>query len=127
MEYNASLCINKLPLWSEGNGQLCRIYKDVEITHHAQDCLELKCALQRRGLAMHMAHLVSFGSHEKLVDCYFEEMARDSVDQMRYERISLDQLANMDREIFICIGEKPETVSAHWVTSRPKNSRLIRS
>ena len=98
--------IKKIPLWAEERGQLCRVYKDEELIHQPQDRLELKYALQRRGLAMQMAHLLSFKSHEKLIDYYFEEMARDSVDLSRYDRISLDQVMNTDKEIFVRIGEE---------------------
>lgn len=98
--------VKKVPMWAEENGQLCRVYKDEELVYHPHDRLELKYTLQRRGIAMHMAHLVSFACHEKLVDYYFEEMSRDPVDTTRYERISVDQVMNTDKEIFIRMGEE---------------------
>ena len=97
--------VKKIPLWAEESGQLRRYYLDEEITHQAEDRLDFKYALQRRGLAFHMAHLVSFMCHEKLINFYFEEMAREAVDPTKFERVKIDQVFNADREVFIRMGE----------------------
>ena len=60
--------VKKIALWAEVDGQLQRYYEDVQLVHHAEDRLELRYALQRRGLAMQMGHLVSFACHEKLIN-----------------------------------------------------------
>ena len=92
-----------MPMWSESDGKLCRIYKEEEIFNKAEDMLQLKYSLQRRGMAMQVAHMLSFEAHEKLVDYYFEEMSREP--PHRYDRVSLDQVMRMDREVFVRLGE----------------------
>ena len=95
--------VKKIPLWSENDGKLCRIYKDEEVLCKTEDLLQLKYSLQRRGIAMQMARILSFRVHEKLVDYYFEEMSREPPN--RYEKVSLEQVARMDKEVFRRLGE----------------------
>ena len=98
--------IKKIPLWAEVNGQLQRYYENVELVHHPEDRLELKYALQRRGLAMQLGRLVSFACHEKLVNYYFEELARSPVDPRRFEKVSVPQILCADKELFIRMAEE---------------------
>ena len=98
--------VKKIALWAEVNGQLQRYYEDVELVHHPEDRLELKYALQRRGLAMQLGRLVSFACHEKLVNYYFEELARSPVDPRRFEKVSVPQILSADKELFIRIAEE---------------------
>ena len=98
--------VKKIPLWAEKDGVLTRQWQDEEITFHAQDRLDLMYLLQRRGLALDMAHLISYRCHQTLVSWYFEEMARESVDPERYEKVSITQCHNADREIFIRMSEE---------------------
>ena len=98
--------VKKIALWAEVNGQLQRYYEDVELVHHAEDRLELKYALQRRGLAMQLGRLASFACHEKLVNYYFEELARYPVDPRRFEKVSVPQILSADKELFIRMAEE---------------------
>ena len=44
--------VKKIPLWGEEAGHLIRHYVDEQILNHAEDRLDLRWALQRRGLAL---------------------------------------------------------------------------
>ena len=98
--------VKKIALWAEVNGQLQRYYEDVELVHHPEDRLELKYALQRRGLAMQLGRMLSFACHEKLVNYYFEELARSPVDPRRFEKVSVPQILSADKELFIRMSEE---------------------
>ena len=52
---------------------------------------------------MEVGHLLSFKAHEKLVDYFFEELAREP--PHRYDKTSLDQIMRADREIFARMAE----------------------
>ena len=78
----------------------------MELVHHPEDRLELKYALQRRGLAMQLGRMVSFARHEKLVNYYSEELARMPVDPHRFERVSVPQILSADRELWIRMSEE---------------------
>jgi len=65
---------------------------------------KLEKALYRRGAAMHMAALLSFDQHEKLIKYYFKEHLADPLPG--YGRISLEQIARTDKEIFRRMAEE---------------------
>jgi len=97
--------VRKEELWKEGNdGHLKRCYKDGEAFVTVKDELSLKNVLQRRGLAMHIAKLLSFKVHESLINMYFEEMGRD--DLPGYNSISFAQIRAADKEIFARLADK---------------------
>jgi hypothetical protein len=60
--------------------------------------LKIRYALQRRGVAAQMAHLMSFRHHEKIVDLLFREMARNP--PAGFAPVSPVQAAQADREIW---------------------------
>jgi len=97
--------LRKEELWKEGtDGHLKRCYKDGESSVTIKDHLALKNVLRRRGLAMHMAKLLSFEVQETLINMYFDELARD--DLPRYNSISLDQIRAADKEIFVRLADQ---------------------
>jgi len=65
---------------------------------------KLEKALYRRGAAMHMAALLTFEQHEKLIKHYFKEHLADPLPG--YGRISLEQIARTDKEIFRRMAEE---------------------
>ena len=92
-------------MWQEDErGNLKRVYVQGEITTSVEDHLLLKCALQRRGVALHVAELLTFKVHEALIGMYFEEMAREPLHG--YAKVSVDQVRRTDQAIFKRLGEK---------------------
>ena len=75
-------------------------------------------ALQRRGIAMQMGHLMSIKVHDKLIKWLIKELQRDAVPD--HKKISMDQILRVDREIFIRMAEEtrgglqPDPVSDGW-------------
>ena len=61
--------------------------------------LKLTNALARRGVAMELAHLMSYKVHDTMVKWYLREYARLPVPV--YAKISLTQIRNTDEEIFV--------------------------
>ncbi len=88
----------------DSSGFMKRHYKEVEMNQPIRDLLHLKYALQRRGLAMHMARLLSFQSHEDLVNLYFLEMSRDPLEG--HEPTSMEQIRRADKEIFMRLAQE---------------------
>jgi hypothetical protein len=98
--------VKKEELWKEdGEGRIKRLFKDHE--EHivvGGDLLAARYALQRRGLALNVARLMSFEVHELLVEFFFEEMARESLPG--FHKVSLEQVRRADREIFVRLAEQ---------------------
>ena len=97
--------VKKISLWGEQDGHLVRQHVDEQLVNHAEDRLDLYRALQRRGLALQLGHIISFIAHEKLINFYFEEMSREPVDPKRYEKLTINQVHNADREVWTIMGE----------------------
>ena len=77
------------------------IREEVVDAHVAADCstdYKLRSALQRRGLAMHMAGLLSYHRHEDMALLLMREYTRDP--PPGYSRLTLTQLQRADQEIF---------------------------
>ena len=68
-----------------------------EVASYKTDLL-LKSALQRRGLALDMAGVMSYEVHDKLVTFLFDEYMRSPPEG--YAKTTVDQLHNADREIW---------------------------
>ena len=68
------------------------------------DLLSLKNLLQRRGLAMHMAKLLSFSVHEQLVNFYCNGMNREKLPG--HGAVTVAQVRNADKEIFFKIVDQ---------------------
>ena len=67
--------------------------------------LKLSWALQRRGLAMEIAGLLQFETHEKIRSKFLDSPSRDSPDP-RYASASLDQIRAADREVWRLLQRK---------------------
>ena len=65
--------------------------------------LKLYQTLVRRGIAFHMAHLLSTKVHDELKEWYIRELQRDAVPG--YQKISLTQVLRVDQEIFRRLAE----------------------
>ena len=68
-----------------------------EVANFKTDLL-LKSALQRRGLALDMAGVMSYEVHDRLVTFLFDEYMRSPIEG--YAKTTVDQLHNADREIW---------------------------
>ena len=75
----------------------------VEIQADTSSDLRLKSALQRRGIALQVAGLMKYKTHMIWVDKMFREYMRDPL--FGYERVSLEQLARADAELFAELSE----------------------
>ena len=61
--------------------------------------LKLLNALRRRGIAMEMANLLSYDSHEELVAWFIKELNRPP--PRGYQNVSLQMLRDADEEVFV--------------------------
>jgi hypothetical protein len=96
--------VKKDEFWKEDSeGRLKRIFQQGEDRVDLKDHLMLRYALQRRGLAMDMARVMRFATHEKIVAFLFEELAREALPG--YSSISLEQVRRADKEIFNRLAE----------------------
>ena len=66
--------------------------------------LRLKLALQRRGLALDMALLLQFATHEKLIEVMMRSYLEDA--PQGFSSLSLDQLRRADRLAFTLMAER---------------------
>ena len=97
--------IKKDDFWREdSSGMLKRHSMEVEVGEPIKDLLHLRYALQRRGIAMNLARLLTFSEHEKLMNVYFEELGREPLDG--YQATTIDQVKRTDREIFIRLAQR---------------------
>ena len=71
----------------------------------ADTCTDYKLhrALQRRGIALHIARLMDFSVHEILIQWMMKEYARDAMPG--HAKVTVDQLARADEEIFVQLGD----------------------
>ena len=65
--------------------------------------LRMRQAYMRRGLAMEVADIMTYTSHEKLVDRMFQEYQREP--PMGYAQVTLKQLAEADRRAWKLMAE----------------------
>ena len=97
--------VKKDDYWEEdSSGRMQKFSSDPILTVGIGDLLSLKNLLQRRGLAMHMAKLLSFSVHEQLVNFYFNEMNREKLPG--HGAVTVDQVRNADKEIFFKIVDQ---------------------
>eukprot|EP00973_Karenia_brevis_P063419 8815446-Karenia_brevis.AAC.1 len=64
---------------------------------------KLRFALQRRGIALEMAELMSFKAHEEVVNWYVAELNRDPIPG--HNKVSVDQVHRTDVELFTRASE----------------------
>ena len=66
----------------------------------------LRFTLQRRGIAGNLARLWRFTTHEKIIDFLMREYCRDP--PLGFANVTLNQVYQADKEIFIWLMEKTE-------------------
>jgi hypothetical protein len=97
--------LKKDEMWKEdGDGRLKRVFSPGEDKADLKDHLMLRYALQRRGVALEIARLMTFKVHEKLINFFFEELARDALPG--YSQVTLEQVRRADKEVFMRLAEK---------------------
>jgi hypothetical protein len=88
-----------LKIWQpDANGVIKEKSRSQSVLADTSTDLKIRYALQRRGVAAQMAHLMSFKHHEKIVALLFREMARDP--PAGFAPVSPVQAAQADREIW---------------------------
>lgn len=65
---------------------------------------KIRQAFLRRSLALDQAVLVGFHTHERWVNSLYGAMSR--MPPPNYKHVSLDQILNADRELFVLLGEE---------------------
>ena len=91
--------------WRTDKSGVLRHYIDnIEDPADVSTDLSMKTALQRRGIAMDLANLLSFHEHEKLIDWIMLEYRRDAIPG--YASVSLNQVHRCDTEVFIRLAER---------------------
>jgi hypothetical protein len=81
----------------------CVEQAQVEVASYKTDLL-LKSVLQRRGLALDMAGVMSYEIHDRLVSFLVDEYMRQPIEG--YGRTTVDQLHAADREIWSMLSKK---------------------
>ena len=76
----------------------------VEPSVSVRDHMDLKSALQRRGIAMHIANLLSFKTHETLIKLYFDELNREELPD--HFPTTIHQVRATDKEVFIRLADQ---------------------
>ena len=94
-----------------------KLLKMVEQAQHGvasyKTDLLLKSTLQRRGLALDMAGVMSYEVHDRLITFLFDEYMR--IPHEGYAKTTVDQLHNADREIWSRLAKL-----FRWVSVRNK-------
>ena len=95
----------KVPLYGEdedGRWKRMQNMPKTEIYVVVDSLLAAKDGLQRRGMALHIARLLNFMEHERLIAWYFAAMEREPLED--YQSVSLQQVRRCDREIWVRLG-----------------------
>jgi hypothetical protein len=87
----------------DANGHLREYSSIIETPADISDMLKIKTLLQRRGVALQMARLMSYKGHEKWVAKLFKELQRDPLPG--YAKFSLAQASRVDQELFAELAE----------------------
>lgn len=88
---------------TDSNGLLREHSSIVELPADTSTDLKIKTMLQRRGVALQMARLMSFKLHETWVSRLFKELSRDPLPG--YAKFSLAQMIRVDQEFFAELAE----------------------
>ncbi|CAE7227529.1 unnamed protein product, partial [Symbiodinium natans] len=83
----------------DGTGHVSLRSQAVKVEADVSTDLLLKHALTRRGLALDQAGILSFAEHERWSEALFQARFRDPPDQ--YARVTLQQLIQADRQVFV--------------------------
>ena len=94
-----------LKVWQpDDKGTIKEVPKEPEVSAILSTDLEVHQALRRRGVAYALGQLMSFERHERLVASLFQEFQREPPEG--FEKVSLKQLAQADREAHLMMAEK---------------------
>lgn len=96
----------KKNIWwkSDSSGVLRQYESSPEVPMDVSTDYKLHRTFLRRGVAMHMAHLLSFHEHDKLVRWMMKELHRDP--PPRHAQTSIEQILEVDKEVFIRMAEE---------------------
>ncbi len=90
---------------TDGKGYLKASVGTVDVFADASSPLHVKDALTRRGLAAELGGLMTFEAHEKIVRFLFKHFNKAPPDS-RYAPITLAQVRQCDRAIFVELSER---------------------
>ena len=94
-----------LKVWKpDSSGVIKAVEKTSDVRAAISTDLEVHNALRRRGIAYDVSQAMTFETHEKLINTFFNEMQREPLDG--FQRVSLDQIAAADREVHVRLAEK---------------------
>ena len=88
---------------TDAQHRLVKVETQVEAAADTGSDLRLYQALTRRGVALHLAQLLSFPVHDKLVKKFLRELERDPIDG--FKRIGVSQIHRADRELWTLVAE----------------------
>ena len=92
--------------WKIENGLFKRFESHTVVSTDGFSEAKLRFSLQRRGIAMNLARLCSFVVHEKLINFLMKEYCRTP--PTNFAAVSLEQVYEADREIFVLMAEWTE-------------------
>ena len=95
---------NGLKVWkADASGTIKQAEQDSHLKCEVSSELEVLNALKRRGVAYELAKLMSFETHETIINLLYGELQREPQDGFR--KPSLSQLSAADREIHLKLAE----------------------
>ena len=89
---------------TDSSGRLKVGEEQVEAPADTATDLKLKTALQRRGIAMEVAQLLSFEVHDKYVNWLFRQLSRKPF--TGFHQVSIQQIHELDTEVFLKLAEQ---------------------
>ena len=96
--------IKKIKTWqSDSEGRLKFSEETKEDAADTNSDLKLKAALQRRGLAMEVAQLLSYETHDRYVNWLFKELTRNQ--PIGFHQVNIQQIHTVDQEVFTKLAE----------------------
>ncbi|CAE7739197.1 unnamed protein product [Symbiodinium sp. CCMP2592] len=117
-EINAVRELTSMKVWQpDKSGMIREVDKGPSMQAVVGSELEVQQALRRRGIAYAIAQVMSFSVHEELIALLFNEYQKDPLDG--YEKVSLAQVAQADREIHVRLGELTRAGLAPGVGTLP--------
>eukprot|EP00973_Karenia_brevis_P015930 2178429-Karenia_brevis.AAC.1 len=87
----------------DGEGRLRHSARKIEAPVDLSSDTKWKYALQRRGIAMHMADLCTYMCHQKIVLWFERELLREPLPG--YSRPTIEQVKRADFEVFARVTE----------------------
>ena len=118
----------------DANGLMRKHITAEEAVADCSNAYNLLHAFRRRGVALHMAKLLDYKVHDKLVRWYMKELHRDPL--VNHKRIAIDQILRCDEEVWVRLAEEtrgglgldPNTgdfVLDYWLPEVMKEQRIV--